>query len=77
MCAEYNVGGGGDTGKGLHKSLAFLFLFGIEGGESHLNSIGHAVGPEMLVVGVAEAPRNSAFSWSWIKIGFRASPGCD
>lgn len=32
MCAEYNVGGGGEAGKGLHKSFAFFFPSGLKVG---------------------------------------------
>lgn len=46
----------------LHKSFAFLFSFGIES-ES---SIWHVVGPKMSVIRIEEAPRNLAFSWSWV-----------
>ena len=35
MCAEYNMGGGGETEKGSHKSSAFLFPFGVEWGTTH------------------------------------------
>lgn len=63
--------------EGAAQVLCLSFFVWYWGWESHLNSIWHAVGPEMLVVGVAEAPRNLAFSWIWVKIGFRASPGRD
>lgn len=33
------MGGGGDTGKGLHKSFALRFPFGVESGELHSESI--------------------------------------
>lgn len=33
MCAEYDVGGGGETGKGSHESSAVLSLSDIESGE--------------------------------------------
>lgn len=48
--------GVGTLGRVCTSPLPSFVLFGIEGGELHLNSIGHAVGPEMLVVGAAEAP---------------------
>ena len=69
MRAEYNMGGGGDTGKGLHKSFDLRFPFGDESGELHSESIWHAMGLTMSIVRVAEAPRKSSFSCSWIKIG--------
>lgn len=64
-------------GEGTARAFAFLFSFGMESGELQSGSLRHAVDPKMLVVGVAEVPRNSAFSWSCTKIGERACPGCD
>lgn len=50
MCAEYNLGGGGETGKELYKSFAFLFSFDIENGTLYLDRILLALGSKMSVV---------------------------
>lgn len=50
------MGGGGDTGKGLRKSFALRFPFGVESGELHSESIWHAMGLTCQLLGLQRLP---------------------